>query len=152
MNHHCAEVRTDFPISSSKNWGISGGAVITASHSPTHMNGLKLLERDGIPISPDEITRVYELASARDFEAGSGSVESREIEPDYLDFLTERFPLARPLRVVADPGNGVATLTGPEALRRMGCEVVVINGVSDGTFPKHLPNPQEAATMEELRE
>ena len=132
-------------------WGISGGAVITASHSPTHMNGLKLLERDGVPISPDEIMRVYELASARDFETGSGSVDSRAIEPEYLDFLAGRFPLARPLRVVADPGNGVATLTGPEALRRIGCEVVVINGVSDGTFPKHLPNPQEAATMEELR-
>ena len=132
-------------------WGISGGAVITASHSPTHMNGLKLLERDAIPISPGEITRIYELASARDFESGSGHVEAGTVLAEYLDFLAERFELARPLRVVADPGNGVATLTGPDALRRIGCEVIVINGDSDGTFPKHLPNPQEAKTMDELR-
>ena len=131
-------------------WGIDGGAAITASHSPTRMNGLKLLERDGIPLSPEEIQRVFELARDGDFVRGTGSVEDREPLPEYLAMLEKRFRLSRPLRVVADPGNGVATLTGPEALRRIGCEVEVINGESDGTFPRHLPNPQDPATMEEL--
>ncbi len=131
-------------------WGIDGGAAITASHSPTKMNGLKLLERDGIPIAPEEIQRIFEIARDGDFVSGVGTVEKREAIPEYLAMLGERFRLPRPLRVVVDPGNGVATLTGPEAMRRIGCEVEVINGESDGTFPRHLPNPQDPETMKEL--
>lgn len=132
-------------------WGIDGGAVVTASHSPTHMNGFKLLERGGAPLSPEEIQEVYTLAVASDFEAGTGVVETRDAREEYLAMLAGRFELARPLRVVADPGNGVATLTGPEALRRIGCAVEVMHGESDGTFPSHMPNPQDASTMVELQ-
>ncbi len=132
-------------------WGIDGGAVVTASHSPTQMNGLKLLERRGIPISPDEIQRVYRIAVSGDFTDGAGTLEPRDAKGEYLEFLARRFALRRPLCVAVDPGNAVATVTGPEALRRIGCEVSGINLELDGTFPAHLPDPQDAATMEGLR-
>ena len=137
-------------VAASQSFG--GGVAVTASHSPTHMNGLKLLELDGIPLAPDAIQAVYGIAREGDFESGQGQVDECDASPEYLAMLEQRFALERPLRVVADPGNGVATLTGPDALRRIGCEVEVINGESDGTFPKHLPNPQDPATMVELCE
>lgn len=131
-------------------WGIDGGVVVTASHSPREYNGLKLLERRGIPLGPDEIQTVFRIADNADFSAGNGAIEQREPIPDYLAYLEHRFRLRRPLRVVVDPGNGVATLTGPEALRRIGCEVITLNAELDGAFPAYIPNPQDPRTMDGL--
>ena len=132
-------------------WGIDGGASVTGSHNPPHMNGLKLLERRGIPLAPEEIQTLRVLAESRDFESGAGGLEERDPKPGYWDFLMRRFSPARRLKVVTDPGNGVAACTGPEALRRIGCDVVEIYSELDGTYPNHLPDPQEPATMEALR-
>ena len=132
-------------------WGIDGGASVTGSHNPPHMNGLKLLERRGIPIAPEEIQAVRALAEARDFESGAGGLEERDPKPAYWDFLGRRFSLARRLKVVTDAGNGVAACTGPEALRRIGCDVAETYSELDGTYPHHLPDPQEPAAMEALR-
>ena len=131
-------------------WGIDGGVSVTASHNPTQYNGLKLLERRGIPLAPAEIQAVREIAETGDFASGAGALESREVIPQYLDFLQARFSLPRPLRVVVDPGNAVPILTGPAALRRIGCDVSGINMEMDGTFPAHLPDPQDPATMRGL--
>ena len=133
-------------------WGIDGGSNVTASHNPAQYNGFKLLERRGIPLSSEEIQEVRRIAEAGDFEEGEGGLESREAIPEYVDLLASRFKLSRPLRVMVDPANAVATLTGPEALRRIGAEVQGINLELDGTFPAHLPDPQDPATMEGLRE
>jgi phosphomannomutase/phosphoglucomutase len=57
----------------------------------------------------------------------------------------------RPLKVVVDAGNGVAGLWAPDLLRRLGCEVVELYCESDGTFPNHLPDPEDAANVRELQ-
>lgn len=134
-------------------WGIDGGANITASHSPPHMNGLKLLERRGIPLSPEEIQTVRQMVEAQDFVNGCiGGLEERNPLPGYIECLAERFRLPGPLQVVVDPGNGVAALSGPAALDRIGCDVAGINLELDGTFPAHLPDPQDAETMTQLQD
>ena len=132
-------------------WGLDGGVSVTGSHNPTHMNGMKLLERRGIPLAPDEIQRVREIAQGDDFEGGRGALSERDPKPEYWDLLTRRFALPRRIKVVTDAGNAVATLTGPEALRRIGCDVVELFAELDGTFPHHLPDPQVAETMTALR-
>ena len=131
--------------------GVVGGVNVTASHLPAEYNGLKLLERGGIPLSPEEIQDVRRLAEAGDFTTGAGTVRTRDPRPAYLDLLAERFRLPRPLKVVVDPGNAVGALTGPEALRRIGCAVIGINTELDGTFPAHLPDPAEIATLAQLQ-
>jgi phosphomannomutase/phosphoglucomutase len=133
-------------------WGIDGGANVTASHLPPEYNGFKLLERKGIPLGPQEIQALVPIAETGNFADGDGALEYRDPLPEYLAMLESRFRLPRPLRVVADPGNGVAAITGPEALRRIGCDVITINGELDGTFPAHVPNPQVPEAMEMLGE
>jgi phosphomannomutase/phosphoglucomutase len=59
---------------------------------------------------------------------------------------------ARSLKVVADAGNGVAGTFAPELLRRIGCEVVELHCESDGSFPHHLPDPEDAANVVDLQE
>jgi phosphomannomutase/phosphoglucomutase len=47
------------------------------------------------------------------------------------------------LRVVAACGNGTAGAFAPEALRRMGAEVIPMDTDLDFTFPKYNPNPED---------
>ena len=133
-------------------WGLHGGIVVTASHNPVQFNGLKLLREQAMPLLPDEIQDVRRLAQTRDFVAGEAvppPVE-RDPGPDYLAMLRRRFKLARPLRVVVDPGNGVATLTGPAALQACGAQVVGLYTELLEGFPNHLPDPQEPGSMRDL--
>jgi phosphomannomutase/phosphoglucomutase len=57
----------------------------------------------------------------------------------------------RPLTVVVDAGNGVAGLWAPAALRRLGCAVHELYCESDGSFPNHLPDPEDAANVRDLQ-
>jgi len=58
---------------------------------------------------------------------------------------------ARRLRVVVDAGNGVAGLYAPALLRRIGCDVVELWCESDGSFPNHLPDPEDEHNVEGLK-
>ena len=57
----------------------------------------------------------------------------------------------RPLKVVVDAGNGVAGLWAPDVLRRLGCDVLELFCESDGTFPNHLPDPEDAENVRDLQ-
>src|SRR5438046_1702984 len=58
---------------------------------------------------------------------------------------------ARRLKVVVDAGNGVAGLYAPDLLRRIGCEIVELHCESDGSFPNHLPDPEDAENVVDLQ-
>ncbi len=131
-------------------WGLDGGLSITASHNPVEFNGMKLVQRGADPLLPEEIQAVYAQAVSGNWDQGPGTLTERDPRPEYLALLERRFLIQRPLKVVVDPGNGVATLTGPKALRRIGCEVVgLFTDLREG-FPNHLPDPQEPGAMAPL--
>ena len=52
---------------------------------------------------------------------------------------------------MADAGNGVAGLWAPTVLRRLGCDVRELYCESDGTFPNHLPDPEDAENVRDLQ-
>ena len=52
---------------------------------------------------------------------------------------------------MVDAGNGVAGQWAPDVLRRLGAEVVELYCDSDGTFPNHLPDPEDAENVRELQ-
>ena len=86
-------------------WKADGGVNVTGSHNPPRDNGLKLLEGAGLPLAPDAIQTLRQIAERGEFDHGHGDLEEREILPDYLNFLEQRFALRQPLHVVVDPGN-----------------------------------------------
>ena len=45
------------------------------------------------------------------------------------------------MTVVVDPGSGPACLTTSRILTEMGCRVLTINGMIDGSFPGRMPEP-----------
>jgi phosphomannomutase/phosphoglucomutase len=54
----------------------------------------------------------------------------------------------RRLKVVVDPGNGAQSLAAPYLLEALGCKVITVNAIIDGSFPGRGPEP----TPENLRD
>jgi phosphomannomutase / phosphoglucomutase len=132
-------------------WKLDGGANITGSHNPIEYNGVKMVHPGAAPLSEDEIQTLRTLAERGDYESGAGELTSRSPRDDYFDTVAGMIRLAGRPRVVVDAGNGVAGLYAPALLRRLGCEVVELHCESDGSFPNHLPDPEDERNVEDLK-
>ncbi|WML66799.1 MAG: Phosphoglucomutase/phosphomannomutase [Methanoregula sp. SKADARSKE-2] len=127
---------------------FDGGAMITASHNPPEYNGVKIIEPDGTEMDDEETIKLEHVIFSRSHE----TVEWHEVLPEtyaphlideYVTAIVDHFPEkpGKGITVVVDPGSGPACLTTASILREMGCRVLTVNGVMDGTFPGRLPEP-----------
>jgi len=115
-------------------WGADGGLGITASHKPPQFNGMKVRWGDR-PFYGKQLQELRRATATGDFPCGHGSVESRDIWPEYFSIAKSQISAERPVRVVLDAGNGCGVFNGPQLLQALGCELTVIFGEPDGTFP-----------------
>ena len=119
--------------------GCALGVVITASHNPAGDNGIKFFAAGGQKLTDAQEEEIEALlpaeasfARAPDEDAFSSGGDAVE---DYVAGLSGRLP-ARALagwRIVADTAHGATHFSTPEALRRLGAEVVALGGAPDGT-------------------
>ncbi len=124
--------------------------VITASHNPPAYNGVKLVSGDGVELSVSELERIEERLLAEEFDsagwAGVGSstrvdgVNEAYVE-ELLNAVDRQAIDDAGLTVALDPGHGAGALTSPAFFRRLGCDVVTVNGQPDGQFPGRDPEP-----------
>src|SRR5204863_7780161 len=133
-------------------WKLDGGANITGSHNPVDYNGVKMVHPGAAPLTEEEIQGLRKTIERGDYERGGGALSTRSPRDDHFATITAMIHLARRLKVVCDAGNGVAGLYGPELLRRIGCEVVELHCESDGSFPNHLPDPEDPENVVDLQE
>ena len=126
---------------------VEMGAVISASHNPMPDNGIKFFARGGFKLpdsKEDEIEAIMGSDWDRPTGAGVGRIshDSATATNMYIDHLVNAIapvdehnnrpqPL-RGLRLVMDCANGATSVVAPEALRRAGADVVVINASPDG--------------------
>ena len=132
-------------------WRLDGGANITGSHNPIEYNGVKMVHPGAAPLTEDEIQSLRKMAEAGDVERGAGTLRERSPREDYYETVTQLVKPARRLKVVVDAGNGVAGLYAPELLRRLGCEVIELHCESDGSFPNHLPDPEDPENVVDVQ-
>lgn len=133
-----------------KRFGTDGGVVITASHNPPQFNGIKV--RQGtLPLVAEGLLELADRAEAGGFRSGTGTVRREDAITPYIDTVTSKFRLARPLKVVLDGGNGCAGLVAPQVMEGIGCEVVPLFVEPDGTFPNHHPDPMKEANLASLK-
>ncbi|MGI8648624.1 MAG: phosphomannomutase/phosphoglucomutase [Mycobacteriales bacterium] len=140
------------------------GAMFTASHNPAAYNGVKVCRAGAGPISTE--TGLKQMAvTARALLSGeqclppvvtsgpAGAVSSLEALNDYAAYLNGLVELSeiRPLKVVADAGNGMAGYTVPAVFAGLPLEVVPLYFELDGTFPNHEANPLEPANLVDLQ-
>lgn len=127
---------------------FAGGAMITASHNPPEYNGVKIIEADGTEMGDEETLilerQVFEQSyTFQPWERVGRLAKGPDLIKQYTNAIVDRFP-NQPcdgLLVALDPGSGAACTTTPEILRRIGCRVLTVNGVMDGTFSGRLPEP-----------
>jgi phosphomannomutase/phosphoglucomutase len=126
-----------------------GGIMVTGSHNPPQFNGFKISCGEGT-IYGREIGRIADIVEEGDFTTGKGSYRERDVLDDYRRALLARVEITRPVKVVADAGNGTAGLLVPDVLSDAGCEAEGLFCELDGTFPNHWPDPTIPENMEAL--
>ena len=131
-------------------YGFDGGTNITASHNPKEYNGVKLVGKNGHSICDQEIQTILQIIQAEDFATGSGKLETRDINEEYMTELLSKVKLERPLKVVIDAGNGASGPLAPTLFKQFGCEVIELFCEPDGNFPNHLANPEEEENVADL--
>lgn len=138
-----------------KQLDVDGGATVTASHNPPQYNGIKFMFGDA-PVTRAQMDAVQAAVESGRFRGGAGSVDHRDILPDYTDALARRFAIPKALKVVVDAGCGAMSHVAPEVLRRCGCRVVELFCTPDGAFPARDPNPADyrhlTAVCEKVRD
>jgi phosphomannomutase / phosphoglucomutase len=134
---------------------FDGGAMITASHNPPEYNGVKIIEADGTEMGDEETLKLEQLIFERSFSPQSWENIGQETYAPYLirkyiRAIVHHFPekVGLEISVVVDPGSGPAAFTTPQILTEMGCRVLTLNGVMDGTFPGRLPEPSSEGLKE----
>jgi len=131
---------------------VVGGIQITGSHNPPEFNGFKLgLEERSIYGA--DIQAIYELATAGDFPNGRGSLRHEDVIDPYIEDVAQRIgPFSKPVRFVADCGNGAGAIVAERLFTRLGLSGRILFGESDGTFPNHHPDPTVPENLVDLIE
>ena len=121
--------------------------MVTGSHNPKDMNGLKLAY-DGATIYGEDIQELLRMILADDMVITErGSVTRVSVQEPYLDMVGSKIRLGpRKLKVVTDSGNGTAGEWIRPLLERLGCTVTSLFDEPDGRFPNHHPDPQNERT------
>ena len=140
------------------------GAVITASHNPSHDNGFKAYFEDGAQVvSPhaegivnlvNEV-KLEELVQFLDVNLDHVIVLDSSADEPYLDLLeemvvdTEVMQKVAP-KVVFSPIHGCGAISSVTTLRKLGVEVIEVpeQMEPDGRFPTvKSPNPENAEAL-----
>ncbi len=131
----------------SKNLSAGGSLVITASHNPIDWNGIEFASESGRLLSEAERARLMGIYESGDFKLAAwnkqGSIEVINTAVDRhiagvlsCDWVVRDQIQSHALKVVIDCGNGAGSVISPHLLRALGCEVVELNCVPDGYFPR----------------
>ncbi len=126
------------------------GAMVTASHNPPEWNGLKLMEKSGKGLDPEQEAVVEELYFKENFRRVAWSsipqgTVKRPVNQDYIEAIVSKVNAeeirSRSYRVIIDCANGSPSLITPLLLSELGCRVVSLNAHPDGRFPGRNPEP-----------
>ena len=140
-----------------------GAIMLTASHLPFNRNGLKFFTKNG-GLNKGDITEILNLAENNNFPVGTekGNIKDYDFISVYSEGLvkkvregvnhTENFeqPL-KGLKIIVDAGNGAGGFYAEKVLKPLGADTEGSQFLDpDGTFPNHIPNPENEEAMESI--
>lgn len=147
-----------FMLLKKPSWGCDASIMITASHLPFNRNGLKFFTPKG-GLESEEITEILNIAAEGGFVQGTGTYEERcfigEYSADLVRKVRESCGCEEPLagkKIVVDAGNGAGGFFVEQVLKPLGADTDGSQFLQpDGTFPNHIPNPEDKAAMASLK-
>lgn len=140
--------------------GFDGAVMITASHLPQNRNGLKFFTAAG-GLESAEIRELLRRAEEGPQAARlRGRLTAFDILTPYTELLRQRIiaetgggerPLTG-LKIAVDSGNGAGGFFATRVLAPLGADISASVFLEpDGSFPNHIPNPENKEAMESLR-
>ena len=148
-----------FMTTVTEGFGYDAAVMVTASHLPKERNGYKFFTKAG-GLESGDIKEILTLA-ASDGHTGlpAGSLEKGSFMDVYAAQLREKLLAAagkeRPfegLHIVVDAGNGMGGFYATEVLEKLGADTTGSRYLDpDGSFPNHIPNPEDETAMESIR-
>jgi phosphomannomutase len=131
------------------------GAMFTASHNPAQYNGVKLCLAGARPVGQDTgLARIKELAADPPAPSDrTGSVTSQDLIGEYAEHVRGFVDIEnlRPLKVIADTGNGMGGLVVPRVFDGLPYDLETLYAELDGTFPNHPPDPIQPENLKDLQ-
>jgi phosphomannomutase / phosphoglucomutase len=132
-----------------KDWGLKGGIMVTASHNPPQYNGLKVMGNHGVELPHEEELAIEHLFFKSKFDLVAWDKIKHPLPvPEkfagYIKSILEHVgevPRNRSLKVLVDAANAVSVLSTPRIVEELGGSVSLVNGEIDGRFPGRLPEP-----------
>ncbi len=135
------------------------GIMITASHLPYYFNGIKIFSEKG-GAEHEDIDFI--LSHSEDLPASHlGSVTTADLITPYAQDLVDKIRRAcdgqeKPLsglHIIVDAGNGAGGFFAEKVLAELGADTTGSQFLDpDGTFPNHVPNPDNKEAMESIRQ
>lgn len=134
-----------------------GSIMVTASHHPWQLNGLKFFTAEG-GLGFHELDEVLDLAQSLEKESprATGEIVSTPFLPTYENHLKQLIingvdpEVQKPLlglHVVVDAGNGAGGFYA-DMLQDLGAWIEGSQFLEpDGHFPNHIPNPENKEAM-----
>ena len=160
---------TDFKMASTpamfmstvtEGYKFDGSVMITASHLPFNRNGFKFFTAEG-GLEKGDIKEILAYAASEEkTNLPAGELKGGEFMDTYSKILADKIRAAtgedKPLagfKVVVDAGNGAGGFYVDKVLKPLGA---ITDGSRylepDGSFPNHIPNPEDKKAMESITE
>jgi phosphomannomutase/phosphoglucomutase len=129
-------------------------AMVTASHNENGWTGIKMGAERPLTFGPEDMTDLKSIVLEKRYEESVGGCYSYhpEVYKAYINDLSSKYKMAKPLKAVVACGNGTAAIIAPKVLENIGCEVIKMNCDLDYTFPNHNPNPEDMVMLHALSE
>ena len=133
--------------------------MITASHLPYYFNGIKIFSENG-GAEHEDIDFI--LSQSEDLPAYSlGRITRADLLTAHAQDLVGKIRTAcggqeKPLtglNIIVDAGNGAGGFFAEKVLAELGADTTGSQFLDpDGTFPNHVPNPDDKEAMESIRQ
>lgn len=149
-----------FMTTKTEGYMFDGAVMVTASHLPYNRNGYKFFTPDG----GVEASDIKEMIAIAESDEHSGLADGRVIKGEFMSVYSKRLAdmirsqcgSERPLeglKIVVDAGNGAGGFYAEKVLLPLGADITGSRYLDpDGSFPNHIPNPENKEAMESITE
>ena len=149
-----------FMATVTEGYAFDGSVMITASHLPFNRNGFKFFT----PAGGLESANIKEILAYAAGDEVTGLKPGSLVKDSFIDTYSriladkirsavgEEEPL-KGFRIVVDAGNGAGGFYADKVLKPLGANTEGSRYLDpDGSFPNHIPNPEDKEAMESIME